>query len=168
MVSSEALRSCNGYGPPRAGSAASTSQRRFAKLQLDGLERHSELVDGVGRYGMAVRAECSRWRPRHRPRSCRGAAVRPAQYLRELTDGLGACVLTTTASSARSTPSQKLIPIGTPRRVDYGLESPDSFRWLSAFGPRGDASPAPGYECVDSQGRSARGRCRGELCRAQA
>ena len=26
-------------------------------MQLDGLERHGELVDGVGRYSMAVRAE---------------------------------------------------------------------------------------------------------------
>ena len=34
------------------------------RTQLDGLERHGELVAGVGRYSMAVRAECSRCRPR--------------------------------------------------------------------------------------------------------
>ena len=27
------------------------------RMQLDGLERHGELVDGVGRYSMAVREE---------------------------------------------------------------------------------------------------------------
>ena len=48
------------------------------RMQLDGLERHGELVDGVGRYSMVVREELLAMRPRRSTATC-GRRRRPTR-----------------------------------------------------------------------------------------